>query len=74
MNPEQRKDQTEDVGHRVFSNPLLIDDVLATRSGVEIRLRRVSKPEVPPAILLQKLKMKPPERLDMQLKDAVNTS
>jgi transposase len=56
-----------------IKNLLLIDVVLATRSGAEIRLRCVSKPEPPLATLLQKLKMKPPERLDMKLKNVVKT-
>jgi hypothetical protein len=49
-----------------IKNLLLIDVVLATRTGAEIRLQCVSKPEPPLAILLQKRKMKPPERLDMK--------
>jgi len=52
---------------------LLVDVVLATRSGAEIRLRCVSKPEPPLALLLQKLNLKPPERLDMKLKNVVKT-
>jgi transposase len=52
---------------------LLIDVVLATRTGAEIRLRCISKPEPPLAILLQQLKMKPPERLEMKLTNVVKT-
>jgi transposase len=57
-----------------IKNLLLVDIVLATRSGIEIKLRCVSKPEVPLAILLQRLKLKPPERLEMKLKNVVPTS
>jgi transposase len=56
-----------------IKNLLLVDVVLATRTGVEIRLRCISKPEPPLAVLLQKLKMKPPERLEMKLKNVVKT-
>lgn len=56
-----------------IKNMLLVDVVLATRSGAEIRLRCVSKPEPPLALLLQKLKMIPPERLEMKLKNVVKT-
>jgi len=41
----------------------LTDVVLPTRKGVEIRLRCVTKPEPALALLLQKLKLKPPSRL-----------
>jgi transposase len=41
----------------------MIDVVLPTRTGVDIRLRCVSKPERALEILLAKLKMNPPERL-----------
>ena len=57
-----------------IKNLMLIDVVLATRSGAQIRLRCVARPERPMAILLQKLNMKPPERLDMKLKNVVPTS
>jgi transposase len=50
---------------------LLVDVVLATRSGAEIRLRCVSKPEPPLAQLLHSLRMKPPERLEMKLQNVV---
>lgn len=49
-------------------NLTLVDVVLPTRKGIEIRLRCVSKPEQHLAILLQKLKLHPPERLQMKLK------
>jgi len=41
----------------------LIDLVLPTRNGVDLRLRCISKPERPLEILLEKLKLYPPERL-----------
>jgi transposase len=41
----------------------LTDVVLPTRKGVDIRLRCVSTPEPDLAMLLQKLKLKPPTRL-----------
>ena len=41
----------------------LTDVVLPTRKGVDIRLRCVSTPEPDLALLLQKLKLKPPARL-----------
>ena len=53
---------------------LLVDVVLATRSGAEIRLRCVSKPEPPLAQLLHSLRMKPPERLEMKLQNVVKTA
>ena len=56
-----------------IKNLLLVDVVLATRSGAEIRLRCVSKPEPALARLLQQLKIKPPERLEMKLKNVVKT-
>jgi len=56
-----------------IKNPLLVDVVLATRSGAEIRLRCVSKSEPPWARLLQQLQMTPPERLQMKLKNVVKT-
>ncbi len=46
----------------------LVDVVLPTRTGIEITLRCVSKPEQHLAILLQKLNLKPPSRLGMKLK------
>jgi len=46
---------------------MLVDVVMATRSGIEIKLRCVSKPEDPLALLLQKLRLRPPERLEMKL-------
>ena len=51
-----------------IKNLTLIDVVLLTRAGTEIRLRCVSKPEQHLAILLQKLGMHPPEHLQMKLK------
>jgi len=42
----------------------LIDVVCPTRKGVEIRLRYVTAPEPELAILLQKLKLIPPKRLN----------
>ena len=56
-----------------IKNLMLIDVVLATGTGIEIKLRCVSKPEAPLAILLQKLKLKPPDRLEMKLKNVVKT-
>ncbi len=50
-----------------IKNLTLIDVVLQTRTGTEIRLRCVSKPEQHLAILLQKLNLRPPLRLDMKL-------
>lgn len=44
----------------------LVDVVLPTRKGVDIRLRCVSKPEHHLAILLHKLNLRPPPRLDMK--------
>lgn len=41
----------------------MIDVVLPTRGGIDLRLRCVSRPEKPLEILLQKLKLTPPERL-----------
>ncbi|MDZ7364085.1 MAG: hypothetical protein ONB46_25730 [candidate division KSB1 bacterium] len=41
----------------------LTDVVLPTRNGVDIRLRCVKTPDPDLAILLQKLKLKPPSRL-----------
>ena len=51
-----------------IKNLTLVDVVLMARTGTEIRLRCVSKPEQELAILLQKLKLKPPERLEMKIK------
>ena len=51
-----------------IKNLTLVDVVLMTRTGTEIRLRCISKPEDHLAILLQKLNLKPPERLDIKLK------
>jgi len=56
-----------------IKNLMLVDVVLATRTGIEIKLRCVSKPEAPLAILLQKLKLRVPERLEMKLKNVVKT-
>ena len=49
-----------------IKNLTLIDVVLQTRTGTEIRIRCVSKPEQHLAILLQKLNLRPPPRLDMK--------
>ena len=51
-----------------IKNLTLVDVVLPTRKGIEIRLRCISKPEQHLAILLQKLELHPPERLQMKLK------
>ncbi len=51
-----------------IKNLTLVDVVLLTRTGTEIRLRCVSKPEQHLAILLQKLNLRPPPRLEMKLK------
>lgn len=45
----------------------LTDVVLPTRNGVDIRLRCVSKPDSDLALLLHKLKLKPPTRLTPNL-------
>jgi len=50
-----------------IKNLTLVDVVLPTRK-TEIRLRCVSRPEQHLAILLQKLNLKPPLRLQMRLK------
>jgi len=44
----------------------LVDVVLQTRAAVEIRLRCVSKPETHLALLLQKLDLHVPSRLEMK--------
>jgi len=49
-----------------IKNLNLVDVVLLTRSGVEIRLRCVSKPEKHLAILLQKLDLHVPSRLEIK--------
>jgi len=41
----------------------MMDVVLPTRNGVDIRMRCISKPEKSLAVLLHKLKLYPPERL-----------
>lgn len=46
-----------------IKNLTLVDVVLMTRTGTEIKLRCVSRPEHHLAILLQKLNLRPPERL-----------
>jgi hypothetical protein len=51
----------------------LIDVVLLTRTQIEIRLRCISKPEPPLAVLLQRLDLRPPERLELKLKNVVPT-
>jgi len=51
-----------------IKNLTLVDVVLMTRTGTEIRLRCVSRSEQHLAILLQKLNLHPPERLQMKLK------
>jgi transposase len=51
-----------------IKNLTLVDVVLQTRTGTEIKLRCVSKPEQHLAILLQKLNLRPPTRLEMKLK------
>ena len=43
----------------------LVDVVLPTRKGVDIRLRCVTAPDPELAMILQKLKLKPPKRLKM---------
>ncbi len=48
-----------------IKNLTLTDVVLPTRKGIEIRLRCVNKPDKHLAILLQKLKMEPPMRLQL---------
>ena len=51
-----------------IKNLTLVDVVLMTRTGTEIKLRCITKPEQHLAILLHKLNLKPPERLEMKLK------
>jgi transposase len=51
-----------------IKNLTLVDVVLLTRTGTEIKLRCVSKPEQHLAILLHKLNLRPPPRLEMKLK------
>lgn len=51
-----------------IKNLTLVDVVLITRKGTDIKLRCVSKPEQHLAILLQKLNLRPPSRLQMKLK------
>jgi transposase len=46
-----------------FKNLQLTDVVLPTRKGVDIRLRCVSQPDPDLALLMHKLKLKPPSRL-----------
>jgi hypothetical protein len=43
----------------------MVDVVLPTRQGVEIRRRCVERPDPHQAILLQRLRMQPPESLPM---------
>jgi transposase len=50
-----------------IKNLTMVDVVLITRSGIEIKLRCVSKPDQHLAILLQKLNLIPPQRLEMKL-------
>lgn len=52
---------------------MLIDVVLMTRTQIEIRLRCISKPEPPLALLLQRLDLRPPEHLELKLKNVVPT-
>lgn len=56
-----------------IKNLTLIDVVLMTRSKAQIRLRCITKPEPPLALLLQKLDLKPPERLELKIKNVVPT-
>jgi transposase len=57
-----------------IKNLTLVDVVLLTRTQIEIRIRCVSKPEPSMAFLLHKLDLKPPERLELKLKNVVPTS
>jgi transposase len=45
----------------------LVDIVLPTRNGSDLRLRCVTTPDTDTALLLQKLNLKPPSRLDVNL-------
>lgn len=45
----------------------LVDIVLPTRNGLDLRLRCVTTPDPDTALLLQKLNLKPPSRLDVNL-------
>lgn len=56
-----------------IKNLTLVDVVLLTRTQIEIRIRCVSKPEPPMAFLLHKLDLRPPERLELKLKNVVPT-
>ena len=49
-----------------IKNLTLVDVILVTRTREEIRLRCVSKPEQHLAILLHKLNLRPPQRLEMK--------
>ena len=51
-----------------IKNLTMVDVVLRTRTGTELKLRCVSKPEQPLAVLLQKLNLRPPERLQPKFK------
>ena len=48
-----------------IKNLTLTDGVLPTRKGIEIQLRCVTKPDKNLAILLHKLRMNPPLRLQL---------
>ena len=56
-----------------IKNLTLIDVVLLTRRQIEIKLRCISKPEPPLAVLLQKLDLRPPDRLELKIKNVVPT-
>ena len=56
-----------------IKNLTLIDVVLLTRRQIEIKLRCISKPEPPLAVLLQKPDLRPPERLELKIKNVVPT-
>lgn len=45
----------------------LVDIVLPTRNGIDLRLRCVTTPDPDTALLLQKLNLRPPSRLDVNL-------
>lgn len=50
-----------------IKNLTLVDFVLLTSTGTEIKLRCVSEPDRQLALLLQKLNLRPPQRMEMKL-------
>jgi transposase len=56
-----------------IKNLTLIDVVLLTRRQIEIKFRCISQPEPPLAFLMQKLYLKPPDRLELNVINVVPT-